>query len=121
MQDLTGCEGHVPRAWAKHAPARTSSITWLLRLAQVRARIRRHAMTAALDSATGATGFILAVLLLLTAKIGPRLRATRVRPPSAAQEAWSRVLIVGAGATGTMLAQDFQLNHSTQVHVVGFV
>ena len=210
MQDLTGCEDHVPRLWEKHTHARPSSIAWHLRQAQVRARIRRHGMTAALDSATGATGFILAdvlrfgpavsrhlssiaisgvllvclfgvanycvgvhrriwryanlgdvaavggavtittiafslidllvsghnvlywlstvpngavlaFLLLLTAKIAPQVRATRVRPPIAAKEDWSRVLIVGAGATGTMLAQDFQLNHSAQVHVVGFV
>ena len=210
MQDLTGCEGHVPRVWEKRTPARTRRIPWHLRPAQLRARIRRHGMTAALDGETGATGFILAdvlrfgpavsrhlasiaiswlllvclfgvanycvgvhrrmwryanlgdvaavggavtittiafslvdllvsghnllywlstvpngavlaFLLLLTAKIGPRLRATRVRPPSTAQEDWSRVLIVGAGATGTMLAHDFQLNHSAQVHVVGFV
>ena len=211
MQDLTGCEGHVPRVWEKHAAARTSRIPWHLRPAQLRARIRRHAMTAALDSATGATGFILAdvlrfgpavsrhlasiaiswlllvclfgvanycvgmhrriwryanlgdvaavggavtittiafslidllvsghnlvywlstvpngavlaFLLLLTAKIGPQVRATRVRLPiAAAKEDWSRVLIVGAGATGTMLAHDVQLNHSAHVHVVGFV
>jgi FlaA1/EpsC-like NDP-sugar epimerase len=211
MQDLTGCEGHVPRVWENHSPARTIRITWLLRPAQVCARIRRHGISAALDCATGATGFILAdvlrfgpavsrhlasitiswvlllclfgvanygvglhrriwryanlgdvaavggavtittiafslidllvsghnlvywlstvpngavlaFLLLLTAKIGPQVRATRVRPPlAAAKEDWSRVLIVGAGATGTMLAHDFQLNHSAQVHVVGFV
>ncbi|HKC73039.1 MAG TPA: hypothetical protein VKF37_02425, partial [Chloroflexota bacterium] len=63
MQDLTGCEERVPQLWEKLTPAGTGSITEHLRPAQVRARIRRHGMTAALDSATGATGFILADVL----------------------------------------------------------
>lgn len=67
-------------------------------------------------------GAVLAFLLLLTVKLWPRLRASRLRTALRGSTAGcTRVLIVGAGQTGTMLAHDFQISRHARCHVVGFV
>jgi FlaA1/EpsC-like NDP-sugar epimerase len=68
------------------------------------------------------SGAVLACLLLVTVKLWPRLtRTVRGTAMPATAHGAPRVLIVGAGEAGTLLARDFQTSNAAEGHVVAFV
>ncbi len=70
-------------------------------------------------------GAVLAFLLLVLAKLSPRLREKRAEAAatsgSTSGEGCARALVVGAGKTGVLLARDFHDDRGSHVRVVGFI